>query len=140
MHRTYPDRLLMVYNAENGLFNALNDWAHKFFSPHTYQCTLCHFTYGLTGMLKEWKTFIELQPVPTVFFHRREFWQAHPDFLATKLPLILVEKSGRLEILLSANEIKDTGGVMTLIDLVQSRLDRWRPASPGPGAVAAPTA
>ena len=31
MPRTNPDRMLIVYNAEDGLFNALNDWAHKFF-------------------------------------------------------------------------------------------------------------
>ncbi len=128
MNCIHPDRILMVYNAEDGFFNALNDWAHKIFSPHTYQCTLCHYTFGLTGMLKVWKTFIEFQPVPVVFFHRREFWQAHPDFQTMRLPLILTQKNGRLEVLLSADEIKNTGGVMTLINLVQSRLDGWRPA------------
>ena len=131
MHRPHPDRLLMVYNAENGLFNALNDWAHKFFSPHTYQCTLCHFTYGLTGMLKVWKTFIELQPFPTVFFHRTEFKQAHPEFQAMTFPLILVERQGGVEVLMTADEIKATGGLMTLINRVQAKLEAWQPATDG---------
>ena len=131
MPRTNPDRMLMVYNAEDGLFNALNDWAHKFFSPHTYQCTLCHFTYGLTGMLKVWKTFIELQPFPTVFFHRTEFKQAHPKFRAMTFPLILVERQGRVEVLLTADEIKATGGLMTLINRVQARLEAWQSAADG---------
>ncbi len=128
MPRLHPDRLLMVYNAEEGLFNALNDWAHKIFSPDTYECTLCHFTYGLTGMLKVWKTFIELQPFPTTFIHRTEFRKAHPAFREMALPLILVERQGRVEVLLSADEIKDTGGLVPLINRVQARLEGWQPA------------
>ena len=39
-----PERLILVYNADNGLFNAVTDWSHKFFSPQTYQCSLCRYT------------------------------------------------------------------------------------------------
>ena len=117
----------MVYNAEDGFFNALNDWAHKIFSPETYECTLCQYTFGLTGMLSPWKTFIELQPFRTTFLHRTEFKQAHPEFRALPLPLILVERAGNLEALVTADEIKATGGLMTLINLVQTRLELGRP-------------
>ncbi len=129
MPPTLPDRMLMVYNAEDGLFNALNDWAHKIFSPETYQCTLCHYTFGLTGMLAPWRTFIERQPLPTTFFHRPDFWHAYPQLTAMKLPAILVEHRGRVDVLVTADEIKATGGLMTLINLVQARLEEWAPKS-----------
>jgi hypothetical protein len=54
-----PERLILVYNTDNGIFNALTDWAHKFFSPATYVCTLCHYTYSTRGMLFPWKAFLE---------------------------------------------------------------------------------
>lgn len=118
----------MIYNAEDGLFNAINDWAHKFFSPETYDCRLCHFTYGLTGMLKPWKAFLERQPFPTMFYHRPDFRRAFPEFAEMKLPLILVEHGKRAEILLTAEEIAETGGLEPLIARVQTRLDVWSAA------------
>jgi len=36
-----PDRIIFVYNTDDGLFNALMDTAHKIFSPATYECSLC---------------------------------------------------------------------------------------------------
>jgi hypothetical protein len=125
----------MVYNAEDGFFNALNDWAHKVFSPHTYECTLCHYTVGLTGMLSPWKTFIELQPCPTTFLHRTEFKQENPQFKSTALPLILGEYGGNLVPLVTADEIKATGGLMSLINLVQTRFERG-PVPAGSGTTA----
>ncbi len=120
----------MAYNAEDGLFNAINDWAHKFFSPSTYDCRLCHFTYGLAGMLKPWKEFLERHPFPTMFYHRPDFRRAFPEFAELKLPLILVERAGRAEILLTAAEIGETGGLEPLIARVQARLEAWGAARP----------
>lgn len=132
MPRIQPDRLVMVYNAEDGLFNAVNDWAHKIFSPSTYECYLCRYTYGLLGMMAPWKSFIEQQPFPTDFFHRTEFKHAHPQLAALPLPLILAEKEGRIEVLLSSDEIKTSGGLTGLVELVQTKLKRWKPlGAPG---------
>lgn len=88
-----PTKLILAYNAQNGLFNALNDWAHKIFSPATYECRLCHFTYGLTGMLRPWKDFLESVPHPTVSLHREEFRKAYPT-LDVRLPAILADQGG----------------------------------------------
>jgi len=122
----------MVYNADEGLFNALNDWAHKFFSPETYECRLCRYTYGVTGMLPAWKTFLERQPFPTVFIYRPDFRKKYPEYRDVALPLILVEKDGRIDVLLLAEEIGETGGIISLINLAQSRIEAWQPPEKGP--------
>lgn len=127
MSSSLPDRLIMVYNANDGLFNAINDWAHKFFSPETYDCRLCHFTYGLAGMLKPWKAFLEAQKFPTMFYHRPDFRRAFPEFEPVPLPLILVEKDGRAEVLMTAVDIAGSGDLAGLIARVQARLQAWRP-------------
>ena len=133
-----PERLILVYNADNGLFNAVTDWSHKFFSPQTYQCSLCRYTFGLTGMLIPWKNFLQMLPFPSVFLHRDEFRPRYPQSATTSLPIVLVEKDGSTEILIGADEIKETGGLAGMIGLVQVRLEEWsdtrtgnaRPVSP----------
>lgn len=117
----------MVYNAEDGLFNAINDWAHKFFSPATYECHLCRYTYGMTGMLIPWKKFVEGLPFPTEFSYRPIFRKEHPDYRDVALPLILTEKDGVLDVLLLADEIKEAGELEALIALVRTKLAAWQP-------------
>ena len=134
-----PDRIILVYNADNGLFNAVTGWSHKFFSPETYQCSLCRITFGLSGMLLSWKNFLQLLPFPAVFLHRDEFRPRYPHYDTVILPVILVEKDGATEVLINADEIKESGGVASLIGLVQLKLEQWadaksagtRPAPPG---------
>lgn len=117
-----PDRITLAYNAEQGLFNALNDWAHKFFSPETYECTLCRYTHGLHGMLMPWKKFIESLKFPALFLHQSEFRNRYPG-LDIPLPAILVEFGGKLKVLLSAEDIGAAGNLDGLMRAVRSRLD-----------------
>lgn len=116
-----PLKLIIAYNAQNGLFNALNDWAHKFFSPATYDCRLCYFTYGLTGMLRPWKAYLESVPYPTVFLHREEFRRAYPD-LDIRLPVILVSIGERNATLVTAAEIESVTDLTQLIGVTRERL------------------
>ena len=113
-------KIILVYNADDGLFNALNDWAHKFFSPETYDCSLCLYTYGLTGMLRPWKDFIESLGCPTVFLHRSEFRQRYPS-LDIRFPAILVETDPPPRVLLSSQEITAVGSLEKLIELTRHR-------------------
>lgn len=128
MPATNPDRLLMVYNAEDGLFNALTDWAHKIFSPSTYECPLCRHTYGVRGMLMPWKTFLERQPFRTEFLYRPDFRTKYPQFKDVALPLILVEKGEDLDVLALADEIQETNNLEGLIRLVETKLENPPPA------------
>ena len=125
MNPIQPDRMLMVYNADEGLFNAINDWAHKFFSPETYECPLCRFTYGMSGMLVPWKTFLEKQAFSVTFLYRPYFRKSFPQFDHLKLPVILIERAGVVEPFLLADEINGTGGLVPLINLIGTRLDGW---------------
>lgn len=118
-----PERLIFVYNADNGFFNAVIDWSHKFYSPHTYQCSLCRFTFGLVGMRMPWKDYLETLPFPVTFLHRAEFREQFPAHAQLPLPVILAEQSPRMEILLSADDINAAGGLAGLIGLMQLRLE-----------------
>jgi signal transduction histidine kinase/CheY-like chemotaxis protein len=126
-----PDRIVLVYNADNGLFNAMADWSHKFFSPQTYQCSLCRYTFGMVGMLVPWRDFLQTLSFPSTFLHRDEFRPRYPKFAGVPLPVILVEKDACTEVLINAGDIHRTGGLESLIQLVQVRLETWAPVDAG---------
>ena len=65
-----------------------------------------------------------------MFYHRPDFRRAFPEFAGLTLPLILVERAGRAEILLTAAEIGETGGLDALMVRVQARLEAWSEALP----------
>jgi len=72
-------KLLFVYNADAGFFNAMTDYAHKIISPNTYSCQLCKITYSMTGMKKEWKQFLQNLEYEIEFLHRDEFLKRYPN-------------------------------------------------------------
>lgn len=119
-----PDRIIFVYNEDSGLFNAVAGWAHKALSPATYQCALCGITFGPTGMLVPWKSYLERLPFPVTFLHRDEFRVQFPAQATLPLPVILVEQAARTETLLAADEIRAAGGLLGLISRMQDRLEQ----------------
>ena len=115
-------RLILVYNADSGLLNALKDAAHKIVSPATYPCSLCALTYGWVSMRACWRRFLASLPITKVFHHRDDFALAFPR-LAVPLPAILLaEGDGPPRVLVSAPELDALPDVQALIALVEERL------------------
>jgi hypothetical protein len=124
-------KLIFVYNANAGLAAGIMDSLHKLVSPQTYDCDLCAITYGLTRMDPKWKAWLKVQPFDAVFYHLPDFRAAYPDVTAS-LPVILTEREGQVETLVSADDFKLTPSVDALIALIESRLAMPSPAIPGP--------
>lgn len=122
-----PPKLVFVYNANDGLFNAIAATAHRIFSPATYECSLCLYTYGVRGMHRKWKHFLESLGCPLVFYYRQEFRAAYPH-LEFQLPAVLVERGNGLELLLATDEIKACGSLDELIHFTRLKVE-W--ACPG---------
>jgi hypothetical protein len=114
-------RLLMIYNADGGLFAMVSDAVHKVLSPSTYPCSLCAITYGATRMKGEWRAYIERLPFAVTFHHRDDFAAAWPD-ARVALPAILFERSGRLQELVTAAELDEVPDVTALMALLDERL------------------
>jgi hypothetical protein len=125
-------RLIFVYNADSGLFNAAFDALHKVVSPRTYACDLCRLTYGPTRMKKEWKRTLEELPLETAFYHRDEFRARYDRDDA--LPAVFVERD-RLEVLLSAEEL---GRLSSLEELRLRLREKVAAVRDRPGGPASP--
>ena len=122
-----PPKLVFVYNADNGLFNAIAATAHRIFSPATYECSLCLYTYSVRGMHREWKHFLESLGCSLVFYYRQEFRAAYPH-LNFSLPAVLVGRGNSLTLLIESDEIKACGNLEELILFTRRKVE-W--ACPG---------
>lgn len=117
-----PPRLLLVYNADGGLLNAVRDTVWKTFWPKTYPCSLCALTYGWVAMRGAWRRFLDAQPHEKSFYHKDEFADAFPE-LSIPLPAILTADGGaHPEVLVSAAELDALPDLSALIALVESRV------------------
>lgn len=115
-------KLILVYNADDGMFNAITDTIHKVMSPETYECRLCQFTYGMVGMLKKWKNFLETISFKKEFLHRNEFKSAYPDRNEDLPAIFIANDENKLELLVSADEMNGCDDLDALIEFTQERL------------------
>ena len=117
-----PPRLILVYNADSGLLNAVKDAVWKVARPSTYPCSLCALTYGPVAMHRRWRRFLGSLPLARVFHHRDDFARAFPGYVIA-LPAILVSPAGDApEVLVSAQELDALADLPALIALVETRL------------------
>ncbi len=114
-------RLIFVYNADSGFFNAVSDWAHKVFSPETYACQLCALTYSHTGMRREWRTFIDRLAHPVEFLHRDELLAKH-GISGVALPAVFKKTGDTIDVWLSAAEVNRVTTLSELQQLIAGRL------------------
>ena len=112
-------RLVFVYNADAGLFNALTDAAHKLLSPATYRCNLCALTHHHLGMRRGWKEFTSALGTPVEFLHADELKER--GVVGVELPAVFREEGGQLELLINADEINACRTLEDLQRLVTTR-------------------
>ena len=129
-------RLLIVYNADGGIFNALAHAVHKAVRPDTYPCSLCAITYGAVSMRREWREFLSGLTMERVFHHRDDFAVAYQGH-AFPLPAILISYFGEApHVLVSSEELDGIADVDELIDVVGEKLAIERLRGPKLQAVA----
>ncbi|OYZ12894.1 MAG: hypothetical protein B7Y35_15465 [Sphingomonadales bacterium 28-64-96] len=115
-------KLVIVYNANEGLLAGAMDSLHKLLAPATYPCKLCALTYGLLSMRGEWRRFLDGLEMETIFHHRPDFRAAFPAAADWPLPLIAVEEDGQLSVLVSAADFAGIADLPQLMAVVAERL------------------
>ncbi|MBN2155547.1 MAG: hypothetical protein JW776_05855 [Candidatus Lokiarchaeota archaeon] len=114
-------KLVFVYNADGGTINGIKDYFHKIFSPSTYDCNLCGISFGLGGMKRDWKTYIEELTFPVEFLHRDEFKKRYPN-KQKEFPSAWIERNNNIELLISSNEMNQPKSLEDLISLTTNKL------------------
>ena len=91
-------------------------------SPSTYDCNLCGISFGLGGMKKGWKHYIEDLPLPVVFLHRDEFTKEYPN-AQKEFPSTWIANKEELNLLISAEEMNVPKTLEELIKLTNEKLN-----------------
>jgi hypothetical protein len=123
-------RLIIVYNADSGLLNAVKDAVHKIAAPSTYPCSLCALTYGWLSMHGRWRRFLGSLLHTKVFHHRDDFALAFPELNISLPAILLTEGRPRPEVLVSAQELDALPDLEALMMLVEKRLALARIGAP----------
>ncbi|QWC57309.1 hypothetical protein F7D01_09610 [Erythrobacter sp. 3-20A1M] len=114
--------LILVYNADGGVFDRLFDAAHKIVSPSTYPCSLCALTYGPVAMRRRWKDYLDSLPLTVRFLHRDEL-AGRSDLPEAELPAIFLQEAcNRPGLLIAATELAACEGLDDLTTLLDRRL------------------
>ncbi len=123
-------KLILVYNADTGLIQALMHAVHKQVRPETYPCSLCALTYGAISMRGDWKQFWQGLAPDVLFYHRDDFAEDFPELgtggvREVALPSILyADTGGEPHVLIPAQELDAMTGVNELMAAVEFALDR----------------
>lgn len=115
-------RLLFVYNADTGVFNAALDIAHKIFSPSTYSCQLCALTHSYFEVRAAWQTFVPQLEADCEFMHRDEFRRVYPE-IEVALPAIFIRVQERVDVWMSNIEIANCADLPQLMQMISRKLD-----------------
>jgi hypothetical protein len=92
------DRLIFVFSADSGAFNAFLDSAKKFL--RIKGCTLCAITHGLAGEKSEWRDCKEELGVPIDYVHRDEVSADLQRVVGSNLPCVVAQTGNDLVFLL----------------------------------------
>ncbi|AWW75738.1 hypothetical protein CD351_15000 [Erythrobacter sp. KY5] len=115
-------RLLLIYNADSGIINALRDTVWKIASPDTYPCSLCAITHGAVSMHSDWRRFLESLPVEVVFHHKDDFEKVFPGH-SIALPAIAIDSGDEYpEVIISKDELDRMQTTSKLIERVRQAL------------------
>ncbi|MDK1028881.1 MAG: hypothetical protein QGD88_08945 [Anaerolineae bacterium] len=115
------DKLIFVYNADSGVWNAMKDWAHKIVSPETYACSLCALTYDNLGMRRPWREFIKELGYDVEFLHRDELAEQY-GIKNERLPAAFILQNGKLKLWIKCEAMDALNSLDELQSLVTKKL------------------
>ena len=111
-------KLIFVYNADSGKFNALTDSLHKLISPDTYECRLCELTHGFFSEKSDWSKFLKESNFEAEFLHRDEFISEYESFSDYLLPAVFELKNDKLSSIISAESFKEIQDLPALCEKI----------------------
>jgi len=102
------ERLLFVFSADSGSFNAFLDSARKLL--RIKGCTLCSITHGLAGEKSEWRECKEEIGLPVDYVHRDEISRELKAVVGEQLPCIVAQAGNDLVLLLTPDVLERCQG------------------------------
>jgi hypothetical protein len=114
--------LIFVHNTDSGIIPSIKSRFQKIASSSTHKCKLYTLIHNKLFVKRVWKNFLDNLSYHKVFFHRKEFKKAHPEYAYLELPSILLKNNSEIKVLITAQEINAIENIDDLIGLIGKRL------------------
>src|SRR5574343_7216 len=124
--KTAMEKLIFVYNKDNGFMNGIFDFFHKLIKPDTYNCSLCMVTYNYFGMRQAWKTYLNSLPFEQEFYHKNEFDSIFLMKEKSEYPAIFFQKDDLSLVPLVSREELNQSDLVELMKLINDGLKSLR--------------
>ncbi len=108
MEKKEVDRLIFVFDADSGAWDAFVDSAKKVL--RIKGCALCQITHGLVAEKSEWRECQDAFGVPVEYLHRDELTDALRPLVEERLPAIVADHDGEMTLLLDREAISRCRG------------------------------
>ncbi len=115
-------KVIFVYNANSGLASVVKDFWKKILRPSSYDCNLCMQTFGIFGVKKDWKKFIQDLNIETEFLHKDEFEKKF-DIKDAKYPSAYIQNDGNLDLFITQDEMDNVKSLEEMETLVSEKVD-----------------
>ena len=113
-------QLVLVYNANGGIFPGLVDMVWKEASPQTYPCNLCLHAFGRFGPKDEWKDYLASLPYRVEALHKDAFKREY-DFDGP-FPAVFLGTDSAVTLIIPAAEINTANSLQDLIAMMNRSL------------------
>jgi len=114
--------LIFVHNTDSGIIPSIKSKVQRLSSADSHKCKLYQLIHNKLFVKRVWKNFLNNLSYHKVFFHRKEFKSAHPEYAYLELPSILLKDNSEIKVLITAQEINALDNVDDLIGLIGKRL------------------
>jgi len=115
-------KVIFVYNANSGLASVVKDFWKKILRPSSYDCNLCMQTFGIFGVKKDWKKFIQNLNIETEFLHKDEFEKKF-DIKDAKYPSAYIQDDSNLDLFITQDEMDKVKSLEEMETLVSEKVD-----------------
>lgn len=115
-------KVIFVYNANSGLASVVKDFWKKILRPSSYDCNLCMQTFGIFGVKKDWKKFIQDLNIETEFLHKDEFEKKF-EITNANYPSAYIENNGNLSLFITVEEMNTVKSLEEMEELVSEKIN-----------------
>ncbi|MGV8086141.1 MAG: hypothetical protein ACP5N1_00785 [Candidatus Woesearchaeota archaeon] len=114
--------LIFVHNNNSGIISSIKRKINSVSSKNDANCKLYTLIHNKLFIKRLWKNFLNNLSYQKVFFHRKEFKKAHPEYAYLELPAILLKNPQGIKVLITASEINSMENIDDLIGLIGKKL------------------